>query len=39
MVPGLAIKGVRIINGSLKKTNIKERVGNAEATDGTEPEW
>ena len=26
MVPGVGIKGVRIISGSLKKTNIKEQV-------------
>ena len=39
MVPGVGIKGVRIISGSLKKTNIKEQVENAEAMDATEPEW
>lgn len=31
MVPGVGIKGVRIISGSLKKTNIREQVENAEA--------
>lgn len=39
MEPGVGIKGIRIISGSLKNTSIKEQVGNAEAMDGTEPEW